>query len=63
MIYRYTNYSVHPPGQPDNAVKVDAFSRRGAERKARMLLINMRFISSDIKPDKLLVRELRKGEI
>ena len=58
MIYPYNQFIVHPPDQPDQAVKVTAFEKRGAQKKARMVLINMGELSPDVKFDELVVKEL-----
>jgi len=58
MIYPYIQFTVHPPDQPDQAVKVRAFEKRGAQKKARMVLINMGELSPDVKYDKLVVKEI-----
>lgn len=55
MEYPYTQYIVHPPDQPSQTVKVMAFEKRGAQKKARMVLINMGEISPDIKYTELVV--------
>ncbi len=58
MTYPYTNFIVHPPDQPDQKVKVVAFGKRGAQKKARMVLINMGEMSPDVKYNKLVVKEV-----
>jgi len=60
MAYPYSHFTVHPPDQPDLVVKVKAMDgKRGAARKGRMVLINMGELSPDVKPDSLVVREIR----